>query len=206
MDDHPGLISRRKVREIVTISGAGVRGYFPTYKGERLKFESLVEEDTLRIKECSTLVERLITQPCVLQLAAEGKQFRYTPDTLATISGKDYFVEVKADCFRKNAKTVRRLRNIVAHMRREGIPFILVTEGDVRANGLQEELKALLRVRPAPRRFDPDIDSCNWDPRNLSAADPDLMQRWRKAQQVCDDLIVRLIRRDPDTYLDVLSN
>jgi len=36
----------RKVREIVTVSGRGVRGYFPGKKAEgRARFESLIEED-----------------------------------------------------------------------------------------------------------------------------------------------------------------
>lgn len=201
----PDLILRRKVREIVTVSGRGVRGHFPSYKGKLLKYESLVEEDTLRIMEVAGLVKKVVTQPCVLRLAGDGKSFRYTPDALATIYDREYFVEIKAAGFRKNRATVLRLRHIVSHMRRKKIPFILITEDDIRANGLQEELKLLLRLRPAPGRYDPDIDSSDWDPRNLNAADPDLMHRWRQAQEACDALIARVIRRDPDSLLESIS-
>jgi hypothetical protein len=197
-------ILKRKVREIVTVSGRGVRGHLPSYKGKLLKYESLVEEDTLRVMEIAGLICRLVTQPCVLELTADGEHFRYTPDILATIEGRDYFVEVKAASFVKNAQTVRRLRNVIAHMRRENIPFFLITENDIRADGLQDELKSLLRSRPAPGRFDPDIDSSNWDPRNLNAADPELADRWRRAQEICDALITRVIRRDPDSLIETL--
>ena len=202
----PDLILRRKVREIVNVSGRGVRGHFPSYKGRLLKYESLVEEDTLRIMEIAGLVKRIITQPCVLRLDGDDTGFRYTPDALAAIGDLEYFVEVKAAGFAKNRRTVDHLRHLIAHVRRKKLPFILITEDDIRADGLQEELKLLLRSRPAPGRYDPDIDSSNWDPRNLQAADPELMQRWRQAQEVCDALIARVMRRDPDSLLETLSN
>ncbi len=45
---HP-VTNIRKVRQIVTVSGRGVRGYFPGKKAEgRARFESLIEEDALR--------------------------------------------------------------------------------------------------------------------------------------------------------------
>jgi len=199
-----GLYAKRKVREIVTRSGRGVRGYFPSFKGKLLKFESLVEEDTLRTLEIAGVVKGLVTQPCVLQLHWDGVDFRYTPDILATIGKREYFVEVKAASFIKNPATVRRLRAIIAHLRKEKIPFILVTEDDIRANSLQDELKLLLRSRATPGRFDPDINSSNWDPRHLNPKDPELMRRWRSAQAICDDLIKRLMRRDPDSMLPTL--
>jgi len=196
-----GFISARKVREIVTISGRGVRGYFPSWKGKLLKFESLGEEDVLRTLEVANLVEKLVTQPCVLEFEGEGKRRRYTPDVLASIKGISYFIETKSEGFQKNSRVVNHLRDVIRYLRREKAPFILITANDVRVAGLQDELKDLLSKRPCPGRFDPDIDPTLWDPRNLDHADADLLERWHRAQEECNALIRRLMNRDPDSLL-----
>ena len=195
-------ISNRKVREIVTVSGRGVREYFPSYKGRLLKAESLIEEDMLRVCEVAASVSVLVTQPCVLEISNGSNIFRYTPDALVTINGKNYFVEVKPRIFRKKSKTVERLHQIAQHMRLKRAPFIIITDDDVRANGLQEKLKLLLRLRPQPGKFDSTLDTSLWDPRGKNTVSPEVRQRWHAAQEECDALLQRVMRRNPDSYIE----
>lgn len=199
------LVSKRKVREIVTVSGRGVRGYFPSRKGKLLKFESLGEEDVLRVFEVASVVGKLVTQPCVLELGSEHECLRYTPDVLATINGQNHFIEVKAENFHKDSDTVSRLRKIVKLMRSEHVSFILIVANEVRVAGLQDELKDILSKRPRPGRFDPDIDPALWDPLKRESADVELIARWDSAQKECDALIQRAMRRDPDSLLEAIS-
>ena len=195
------LISKRQVRKIVTVSGRGARGRFPSRKGKLIEFESLGEEDTLRVYEVASIVRKLITQPCVLEFEAGNRYRRYTPDCLATINGIDYFVEVKAAGFQKNKRVVAHLRDVIQYMRREQLPFILIVATDVRAEGLQDELKHLLNKRARPGRFDSDIDPTLWDPLNGEYADPGIVDRWHRAQKECNGIILRAMRRDPNSLL-----
>jgi len=194
-------LSDRKVREIVTVSGRGVRGHFPSYKGKLLKFESLVEEDALRMLNVASTVTALITQPCVLAIPG-SPPLSYTPDFMAAIDGKNFYVEVKPADFQKNQHVTTRLRRVISHLKSSQAPLVLVLDTDLRPTGLQEELKALLRIRPAPGRYDPTLDSVRWDPRQEQAASPELLSRWRAAQRECDALLTRVIRRDPDALFE----
>jgi hypothetical protein len=194
-------LADRKVREIVTVSGRGVRGHFPSYKGKLLKFESLIEEDALRIFNVASSVTSLITQPCVFAIPGSPR-LRYTPDLRATMYGQDYFFEIKPADFQKNPHVTTRLLRVIPHFKTSQTPFLLILDTDLRPAGLQEELKALLRQRPAPGRYDPTLDSVQWDPRQTQTAPPALLHRWYAAQRECDALLQRVMRRDPDAFFE----
>lgn len=194
-------LSDRKVREIVTVSGRGVRGHFPSYKGKLLKFESLIEEDALRFLNVASAVTCLMTQPCVLAIPG-SPSLTYTPDFKAAIHGQDCYIEVKPANFQKNPHVTARLRRVIAHLKSSQTPLVLILDTDLRPTGLQEELKALLRLRPAPGRYDTALDSVQWDPRQEQAASPGLLNRWYAAQRECDALLQRVMRRDPDALFE----
>ena len=78
----------RKVRRTVTVRGRGVRGYFPSKKAVgRATFESLIEEDALRVLEIARCVISYETQPLVLVLNDSEGQFTYTPDVAVRTHG-----------------------------------------------------------------------------------------------------------------------
>lgn len=201
---HAHLFCSRKIREIVTVSGRGVRGHFPSFKGERLKYESLVEEAVLRVFEVAGCIEKIRTQPAVLELGLGGERLRYTPDVAISINDIEIFVETKPDNFNKNQKIAKRLKKIVARMRLENVPFFIIVESDVLANNLQEKLKDLLSKRSCPGRFDPDIDSSLWDPFQRNPENSTHAIQWKEAQKICDDLLQRVMRRDPDSLLQLI--
>jgi hypothetical protein len=198
---------RLRVRRIVTISGRGPRGHFPSFKARgRLQFESLVEEDALRVLEVAPSAALLRTQPEVLDLSDGDEPFRYTPDVGLLWNGVPCYLEVKADRFAQSAKTVSRLRKVRSGMHAAGLRWRVVLEGELRAGRLQVELKELLRLRAAPRRQRDDLDHRAWDPLDGSPPDDVTATRWARAQAECDALLERVMHRDPGDLLPAVQD
>lgn len=199
---------RYKVRRIVTVSGRGARGHFPSYKARgRLQFESLVEEDALRVVEIARTAANVRTQPEVLVLCVESRHFRYTPDVGFDWHGMPIFLEVKADQFGRSMATVKRLWRVRSGMLAAGLAWRLVLEGELRAASLQVELKDLLRLRPAPRRQRSGLDFRAWDPVDGSPPPDDVTAtRWARAQAECDALLERVMQRDPGDLFPEIHN
>lgn len=201
------LISARKPRPVVTPRGKRARGLEPSYKqafakASFPKFESLVEDDVLRVLEVAGTVTRFITHPYVVDLSLGEARQDYTPDAEITLLQTVALAEAKGDHW----LTVESARTTLARNSRKlkqlGIPFLLLLESDVRVDGLQDELKLLLRERPAcnPRRRD--LDPAQWDPSGRVHPTGDQLRRWREAQKECDALLDRVMRRDPDEVLE----
>lgn len=197
----------RAVRQIVTVRGRNPRGYFPSLKAEgEAMYESLVEEDALRVAEVSRRVKSFKTQPLVLTLRDAKGEFTYTPDLLVRIAGLgEHFIEVKPDRFRRNRDTVCRLHRIRDGMRGAALNWSIAIEADLRSDNLQEELKRVLRSRPFAGKLGLADDPDAWDPRG--ACEPDLpsMARWAAAQARCDQLIERVVRRDSSDLLSAIQ-
>ena len=191
--------SERPVRPVVTPSGHRARGYFPSLKGVHTRFESLVEEDTLRLLEVAPSVLTIETHPWVLALSdADGKTFHYTPDAFIVRGETAMLVESKGDwLLRLRAPADAMLRTFSA-LERHGVPIVLMTESDVRSDGLQDELKALLRLRPVGGRGRRVKDLTEWDVIGAARPSDELLARWRAAQHACDALLDRVMHRGPD--------
>lgn len=208
------LISGKKVRRVVTPSGHRARGHFPSLKGLETSFESLVEEDSLRVLEVSTIVGTVQSHPFVLRLVDphDERPFHYTPDVALLLSGSvppadpNVLLEVKGDWLMKLPSSVRNLRRLLRAARHHKLSILLFTETDVRASGLQEELKRLLRLRPTCNRRRQNIDPNEWDPTGNSEPSAETLRRWREAQRTCDELLQRVMRRDPDALIDTFNN
>lgn len=196
-----------KVRNIVTISGRGPRGHFPSFKSNgRLQFESLVEEDALRVLEVAPSASVLRTQPEVLTLTFKSEPFRYTPDVGLEWNCASHFLEVKGDHFIKSVEMIKRMWRVRSGMRAAGLSWKLVLESELRAGGLQIELKDLLRLRPTPGRHRDDLDFCSWNPLDGSPPDDITATRWARAKAECDALLKRVMHRDPGDLLPALQN
>ncbi|MBY4708595.1 hypothetical protein K6V18_26535 [Ralstonia insidiosa] len=203
----PETLSNRKPRNIVTPRGRGARGYFPSRKSPKpLKYESLIECDVLRTLEIATLPKVLATQPCVLNLQDGDTTFRYTPDIEVETERARFFVEVKHTEFLDDADHAAKLRKIVQGMRSAGLVLVPILCRDVRENDLQRELEILIRERPAPRRYRGDIDAGVWDPFGRVVPSKEFSERWSEAKRICDELLRRLMRRDPDELFPVDSH
>ncbi|WP_431100835.1 hypothetical protein [Roseateles noduli] len=200
------LKSPRKVRPVVTPSGHRARGKFPSFKGRETRFESLVEEDALRVLEVATTVLAIQTHPWVLSLTdVDGRGFYYTPDAFIVRSGDAMLVEFKGDWLLRLEDAKSTLLKTFRALESHGVPIALLTESDVRAAGLQDELKELLRLRPVGGRTRVGIDTSLWDVLGRTSPSGELMRRWRDAQRECDALLERVMRRGPDEAVESIA-
>lgn len=200
------LISERPVRPVVTPSGHRARGYFPSNKARKARFESLVEEDALRVLETAASVLTIQTHPWILELQEAGsRRFRYTPDVFITREDTALLVEVKGDGLLQRERPAANLRRSFAALYAHGIPIVLLTESDVRRAGLQQELKELFQLRPVGGRGRSGIDPTQWDVLGGSQPAGDQLRRWREAQKECDALLERVMRRGPDEAINAVA-
>lgn len=204
------LDSGRAVRPVVTPSGHRARGNFPSIKSpDRARYESLVEEDALRILEVAPSVEELKTHPLVLRLKSpepNAAPIHYTPDVFVKFRYTATLVEVKGDWLLKLPASRASLRRTLQAARAHDLPLALLSESDARPAGLQDELKLLLRDRPARNPRLSSIKPAEWDPTSEAAPTADTLRRWREAQKACDDLLDRVMRRDPDEVIESLAD
>jgi hypothetical protein len=151
----------------------------------------------------SSLVSALETQPCKLKLEEDGQTYRYTPDIRATIKDKTYFVEVKSEGFIRHKKQVARLQKVIRGMRNENLPFFVILDSDVKENNLHDRLSLVLRTRPCPGPYRPDLDTTLWDPLHRQKPTREILSDWQEAQRQCNALLERVMRRDPDDLFAV---
>jgi hypothetical protein len=161
----------------------------------------LIEEDCLRVLDIATLVSSFETHPIVLDIGGAGNPLSYTPDALVWMGDRGALFEIKPASRVTSHKVARRLREVSRGLARQGIHLVLMLDNDAREGNLQRELKELQRLRPARGRFREDLDPHAWDPHWKEAVSEELLARWRNAQRICDDLLTRVMRRDPEDLL-----
>lgn len=213
-DDFDALILRlksdREVRHVVTPSGSRARGRFASLKmspsalgkSPSARYESLVELDTWRVLEVASHVRHFTTHPVVLALPREGDKVKhYTPDaTLAWRTGA-MCLEVKGLHWIQRPSSRASLLETIRALRNVGLPLALIVESDVREAGLQKRLRELLRLRPVAGLNRQKVNAAEWDPLHRTEPDADTLRRWREAQAICDALLDRVMRRDPDEFI-----
>lgn len=196
------LNSGRKVRPVVIPSGKRGRGKFPSIKavGE-VNYESQLELNALRVLEVASGPIRIVTHPFVLELSG-NKRLRYTPDVLVELADGGYLIEIKATYFLTDPKARNRLLEQVQRLSKQGIQLVIITEQDLVEGALIEEIRDLLRNRVSVGRRRSGIDASAWNPLiKDEGLDPLNERRWRDAQQECDALLTRLMKRDPGDYI-----
>ena len=151
--------------------------------------------------EIAGLVSSYETHPIVLELGDAMGSLTYTPDVVAWLGGQGAVVEIKPADRVTSRKVARRLREVASGLARHGIPLVLMLDKDARDNDLQRELKELQRLRPVRGRVGEDLYPNAWDPLWKKAVSEELLARWRNAQRICDDLLTRVMRRDPEDLL-----
>ncbi len=197
----------RNPRRVVTVSGIGVRGRFPSRKSANaVHFESRVENMALLFLEVAPAVKSIATQPCVFEYMDGARRRRYTPDAAIKIGtlNQTVYIEVKDDgAFVRSAKVTDRMRAAIRHLRGRGESLNIVLRSDLVADDLQTKLELLFRARPRRTRYRSDIDATLWDPENGTSPSVEIQQQWEDAKRQCDELLGRIMKRDPDDLLPV---
>jgi hypothetical protein len=198
------ILSDKKVRPVVTRGGHRARGRFPSIRFSQTRYESLVEEDALRIMEVASFVHSCTSHPYVLDLIdpETGRHFRYTPDVAIRADHTTFLVEVKGDWLLKLPKPRMSLLRICRSLKTCGVPFAVLSETDASVRGLQDRLKLLLKRRPIGTRRMSGVDKTAWDPLGHSTPTAEDLRLWREAQEECNALLRRVMGRDPEDFVE----
>lgn len=135
-----------RVRKVVTRSGRGMRGKFPSRKlGQHVHWESTRERDAILMFELHPLVLSYQEQPSAdTYYDDEGTAHTCYPDfLLRTVGGKELLIEVKrsADLARPSIK--RKLALIAMRYAELGRTYRVITEHEIRREPLHGNLQLL---------------------------------------------------------------
>ena len=123
-------------RKVVTRSGRGFRGYFPSKKLNRsVQFESLLERDAIRLFETSNEVVIYREQPAIIYYYLGNEHRRYYPDfELVLVDGYVVHVEVKPSIHLTTIKLSEKYRAIAQSYFARTESFVVLTEKELRAD------------------------------------------------------------------------
>ncbi|PPD55084.1 MAG: hypothetical protein CTY12_01890 [Methylotenera sp.] len=122
-------------RKVVTRSGRGFRGYFPSKKLNRsVQFESLLERDAIKLFESSKEVVTYKEQPTIIYYYLDDIQKRYHPDfELVLQDGDIVHVEVKPSIHLTTIKLSVKYQAIAQSYFSRAETFVVLTENELRA-------------------------------------------------------------------------
>jgi len=126
------LLGPRRGRRLVTPSGVGVRGLFPSSKnGRMIEFESLGERNAAALLEERREILAYLEQPPAERWFDGERIRRYTADfSVITVYGR-VLLEIKPADIARRPKIRTRHRLIKANLAARGIPFVVWTERHV---------------------------------------------------------------------------
>lgn len=122
-------------RKVVTRSGRGFRGYFPSKKLNRsVQFESLLERDAIRLFDNSNEVVSFREQPTIIYYYVDDIQKRYHPDFEVILKGDTVIhVEIKPSRRLATTELSTKFQAISQRYRHRPEHFIILTEIELRA-------------------------------------------------------------------------
>lgn len=144
------------VRKVITPSGPGFRGCYPSWLlGRMVAGESWLELDAIPLFEFSAAVATYEEQPLLVDYPDELKIRNYYPDFLITHTDETQcWIEVKPSKKLLEPKNAAKYRAIAAHFLRQGQTYRILTEEDIYREPLRSNLRLLQRhlfhSAPAP--------------------------------------------------------
>jgi hypothetical protein len=122
-----------KSRKVVTRSGRGFRGYFPSWKMRRVvEFESILERDAILLFEFSPGVVSYQEQPELIEYEFDGEIHRYYPDfEVVLTSGEIIHFEVKPSEKLKSHELIKKLSAIKHHYDKMGRDFRILSSDQI---------------------------------------------------------------------------
>ena len=144
------------VRKVITPSGRGFRGRYPSWLLNRMvATESRLELHSIPLIEFSASVATYEEQPALIYYPDEQGMKSYYPDFLITHTDETVcWIEVKPSKKLLEPKNAAKYRAIAAHFQRLGQRFRILTEEEIYREPLHSNLRLLQRhlfhSAPAP--------------------------------------------------------
>lgn len=122
-------------RKVVTRSGRGFRGHFPSKKlNMSVQFESLLERDAIKLFENSSEVKTYREQPTIIYYYLDGMPKRYHPDFEVVLLGDTIIhVEVKPSQRLATAELTIKFQAINQTYQSRSEHFVILTEKELRS-------------------------------------------------------------------------
>lgn len=136
-----------RVRNVVTRSGRGYRGYLPSKKlNRRVQFESLLELHAALILEFSPGVIRYQEQPELIHYEIDGAIRSYVPDfEVELVNHKLLHLEVKPEAKLRTATLQKKFSSINIRYLQHPAQFMVLTDREIKAEPLYSNLELLFR-------------------------------------------------------------
>jgi hypothetical protein len=159
------------VRKVVTRSGRGVRGFFPSHKMKAMiPWESLLERDAILGFEFSESVKRYWAQPEKIYYYHNGEQKYCVPDFRTEAVDKSWtHIEVKPAAKLNEPGLKNKLQAIKVHHEQNNIEYKVLDESVLRIEPRLTNLKILAYHQPA---FNADSGRCHEDLQKLAMLPP----------------------------------
>lgn len=135
-----------RVRKVITRSGRGIRGKFPSRKlGKQVYWECLPERDAILMFEVHPLVLSYQEQPFFdIYYDEAGMAYECYPDfLLKTVGGAEVVVEVKRKADLARPSVSRKLELIAAHYASQGRTYRVLVDEEIRREPLHGNLQQL---------------------------------------------------------------
>lgn len=122
-------------RKVVTRSGRGFRGYFPSKKLNRsVQFESLLERDAIKLFDTSDEVVSFREQPTIIYYYLDEIHKRYHPDFEVILKGDTVIhVEIKPSRRLATKELSTKFQAISHSYRFKPEHFVILTEKELRS-------------------------------------------------------------------------
>lgn len=141
--------SKMQVRKVVTRSGRGFRGYFPSKKLKRMvEWESILERDAIYLFEQSPGVISFQEQPALVHYELDGETKKYFPDFELVLSNDEIIhVEIKPKQKMESPVLTKKIAAIADAYARRGMKFRLLTDADIRQEPRLQNMKLLQQFK-----------------------------------------------------------
>lgn len=150
-------MSMPPVRRVITRSGRGIRGRFPSRKMNRMiEWESLIEADAIRLFEFNVGVGAFYAQPSQeIYYDESGATHKFVPDFKVTWKqGDSFLAEVKSDADAAYPPTRRLLGFKAMALQTQGKNYRVLTPTQIRQQPRFDNLKLLERHSRHPLETD----------------------------------------------------
>ena len=138
-----------QVRKVVTRSGRGFRGYFPSKKLNRMvEYESLLERDAILLFEFSSGIVSYQEQPEMIYYNDGDKTRQYFPDfEVVLITGEIIHFEIKPFDVLSKPELLEKFGAIAVHYQSHRAEFRILTDQNIRREPLHSNLKFLASLK-----------------------------------------------------------